>query len=173
MLLRTGFGLSSRPSFPSSRDGCAEENTFVEAIEAWRRQMQIEELSVCGHSFGAYLAASYAMQKASPCQSLLLIDPWGMPERDHNALKNTSWSRKLVIGAFWAISSLVEPVTLLQLSGSYSWFAKSRARMVTVTVIVTVRGTVMLGDFQPRPAASIERFIQLVCLVESAGGNNS
>lgn len=127
--------MSTRPSFPSSRDGCAEENKFTEAIEAWRRQMQIEELAVCGHSFGAYLAASFAMLKASPCQALLLVDPWGLPERDPDALKNTSWSRKLLIGTFWAISSLVEPVTLLQLSGSRSWFAKSRARMVSAIVV--------------------------------------
>lgn len=102
----------------------------MDAIDAWRKQMQIQSLTICGHSFGAYIAASYAMQKSSQCERLLLVDPWGMPERDPDTLKNAPLSRKVLIGTLWALSSWIEPVTLLQLSGSYSWFAKSRARMV-------------------------------------------
>ena len=89
----------------------------MDAIDAWRRQMQIERLTICGHSFGAYLATSYAMQKPA-CERLLLVDPWGMPARDPDALKNVPWSRRLLIGTFMAVTSVVEPVTLMQVTSS-------------------------------------------------------
>jgi pimeloyl-ACP methyl ester carboxylesterase len=57
-----GFGLSTRPKFPAGSDGIAAEDKFLESIDAWRRQMQIKHFILCGHSFGAYLAASYAMR---------------------------------------------------------------------------------------------------------------
>ena len=37
-----GFGLSSRPQFPVAGDGSAAEAKFVDAIEAWRKTMQID-----------------------------------------------------------------------------------------------------------------------------------
>ena len=57
-----GFGLSSRPQFPVAGDGSAAEAKFVDAIEAWRKTMQIDSLILCGHSFGGYLAAAFAMR---------------------------------------------------------------------------------------------------------------
>ena len=82
-----GFGLSSRPRFPGASNGSAAEAKFVDAIEAWRKTMQIDSLILCGHSFGGYLAMAYAMRHADRCRHVLLVDPWGLPERDPNAVR--------------------------------------------------------------------------------------
>lgn len=125
-----GFGLSSRPQFPVAGDGSAAEAKFVDAIEAWRKTMQIDSLILCGHSFGGYLAAAFAMRHADRCRHVLLVDPWGLPERDPGMLKNVPLGRRLLINTFSVLTQMVEPVSLLQLTGAHQWFANSRRRMV-------------------------------------------
>ena len=55
-----GFGRSSRPKF--SHDPLVAEAEFVEAIEDWRKEVGLDKFVLFGHSFGGYLASSYAMR---------------------------------------------------------------------------------------------------------------
>lgn len=55
-----GFGRSSRPTF--SNDAKVVEMQLVNSVEEWRREMNIENFILLGHSMGGYLATSYSLQ---------------------------------------------------------------------------------------------------------------
>ncbi|XP_067870251.1 (Lyso)-N-acylphosphatidylethanolamine lipase-like isoform X1 [Heterodontus francisci] len=74
-----GFGRSSRPTFPSEPE--AVEAEFVRSIEDWRAQLGLRDMILLGHSLGGYLAASYTIKHPERVKHLILVDPWGFPER--------------------------------------------------------------------------------------------
>lgn len=65
-----GFGKSSRPEF--SNDAEEIESQFCESIEKWRQAMQIDKMILLGHSFGGFLATSYAMKYDENIEHLIL-----------------------------------------------------------------------------------------------------
>ncbi|KAM4706057.1 1-acylglycerol-3-phosphate O-acyltransferase ABHD5 isoform 2-T2 [Rhinophrynus dorsalis] len=78
-----GFGRSSRPHF----DGDAQkaEDQFVQSIEEWRMALGLDKIILLGHSFGAFLATAYSLKYPSQVKSLILVEPWGFPDRPDNA----------------------------------------------------------------------------------------
>ncbi|XP_059806687.1 (Lyso)-N-acylphosphatidylethanolamine lipase-like [Hypanus sabinus] len=74
-----GFGRSSRPGFPAEPE--AVEAEFVRSIEEWREQLGLPAMILLGHSLGGYLAANYCIQHPDRVKHLILVDPWGFPER--------------------------------------------------------------------------------------------
>ncbi|ERL93746.1 hypothetical protein D910_11032 [Dendroctonus ponderosae] len=54
-----GFGRSSRPVFSKNHETC--EQQWVSTIEEWRKKVNLEKFILLGHSFGGYLATSYAI----------------------------------------------------------------------------------------------------------------
>lgn len=74
-----GFGRSSRPTF--TKDPLEAEREFIITIEAWREKMTLDKFILLGHSFGGFLAASYAIKYPERVEHLILADPWGFPER--------------------------------------------------------------------------------------------
>eukprot|EP00731_Ephydatia_muelleri_P030259 Em0021g782a len=73
-----GFGLSSRFNFTSNADEA--ERQFVDIMETWRVQMELDRFILVGHSFGAYLITCYALKYPSHIHHLVLLDPWGFAE---------------------------------------------------------------------------------------------
>jgi abhydrolase domain-containing protein 5 len=57
-----GFGLSSRPKFPSTPEEVELEH--VEAIASWRKAVfgPDEKFILLGHSMGEFMAAAYAIK---------------------------------------------------------------------------------------------------------------
>ncbi|CAG9858496.1 unnamed protein product [Phyllotreta striolata] len=74
-----GFGRSSRPKFSSN--SLEAEQQLVKSLEAWRVQMNLEKFVLLGHSFGGYLATSYAINYPDRVKHLILADPWGFQEK--------------------------------------------------------------------------------------------
>jgi len=70
-----GFARSSRPTF--SNDPQKIEQQFVDSIERWREVMQLPKMVLLGHSFGGFLASSYALKYHERLEHLILVDPWG------------------------------------------------------------------------------------------------
>lgn len=97
-----GFGRSSRPKFSTSAR--LVEMEFVESIEEWRQEMQIEKMALLGHSLGAYVVSAYALKYPENIQHLFLVDPWGFPDRP----KDNERSRRIPV---WvkAVAKLLSP----------------------------------------------------------------
>ncbi|TRY90613.1 hypothetical protein DNTS_003682 [Danionella cerebrum] len=74
-----GFGQSSRPHF--NTDAQEAELQFVESIEQWREKLGLDGMILLGHNLGGYLAASYAISYPDRVKHLILVEPWGFPER--------------------------------------------------------------------------------------------
>ncbi|GBM45398.1 Protein ABHD4 [Araneus ventricosus] len=74
-----GFGLSSRPPFSS--DALEAEMQFFISLEKWRESIGLDKFILLGHSFGGYIAASYALHYPERVTLLILVDPWGLPEK--------------------------------------------------------------------------------------------
>ncbi|KAH9633197.1 hypothetical protein HF086_017752 [Spodoptera exigua] len=80
-----GFGRSSRPKFAS--DAQKAEAQWVESVEEWRREVNLGQFILLGHSLGGV-------------RHLVLADPWGFAERPPNAYEKAQlplWVR--VIGS--------------------------------------------------------------------------
>ncbi|XP_053739251.1 (Lyso)-N-acylphosphatidylethanolamine lipase [Synchiropus splendidus] len=119
-----GFGRSSRPSFPSDAEKAEEQ--FVNSIEQWRQSVGLEKMILLGHSLGGYLATSYAIQYPSRVSSLILVDPWGFPERQKNQNQSGDQSGMAKrqspprwVKAIAAVVSLFNPLAVIRAAGPW------------------------------------------------------
>jgi cardiolipin-specific phospholipase len=79
------MGRSSRPPFKvhakDRQKSIAEaEGWFIDALEEWRLQKNIEKFTLLGHSLGGYLAVAYALKYPGHLNKLVLASPVGIPE---------------------------------------------------------------------------------------------
>ncbi|KRT85198.1 hydrolase [Oryctes borbonicus] len=102
-----GFGRSSRPKF--STDALEAERQMVKAIEEWRKEMNLENFVLLGHSMGGFLATSYAISHPHRVKHLILADPWGFPEKPaESSVKIPLWIKVLAFtlqpfNPLWAV----------------------------------------------------------------------
>uniref|UniRef100_A0A0K0D9G0 AB hydrolase-1 domain-containing protein n=1 Tax=Angiostrongylus cantonensis TaxID=6313 RepID=A0A0K0D9G0_ANGCA len=108
-----GFGRSSRPPFNS--DPMLAELEMVESIERWRKAMRIKRMYLVAHSFGAYLASSYALKFPNRVKHLVLVDPWGFPEKATSLEKQVNPYPWLSVAG--RILSHVNPLAALRFAG--------------------------------------------------------
>lgn len=59
------------------------ENWFIDALEEWRVQRNIDKFTLLGHSLGGYLAVSYALKYPGHIKKLILASPVGIPENPY------------------------------------------------------------------------------------------
>ncbi|TYZ69381.1 hypothetical protein PybrP1_010240 [[Pythium] brassicae (nom. inval.)] len=72
-----GTGRSDRPDFASYEQEAAD-SIFVNGIEEWRKEVQLEKFFLCGHSMGAMFASSYAVRFPDQVEHLVLVSPAGV-----------------------------------------------------------------------------------------------
>ncbi|EAA06898.4 AGAP000784-PA [Anopheles gambiae str. PEST] len=119
-----GFGRSSRPRF--STDPMVVEKQLVKSIEEWRREMNLQEMILLGHSMGGFIAASYALSYPDRLRHLILADPWGMPEKPKEFENNARirfWLRPI-----FAVSKMLNPLWPIRFAGPYGPSLVSRFR---------------------------------------------
>ncbi|KAK3584561.1 hypothetical protein CHS0354_030567 [Potamilus streckersoni] len=108
-----GFGQSSRPEF--DKDAQLAEMEFVDSVEEWRQEMQLDKMVLLGHSLGAFIASSYALKYPERIKHLILVDPWGFPEKppdNERAQRIPMWVR--MIGK---VVQLFNPLAILRAAG--------------------------------------------------------
>ena len=113
-----GFGRSSRAEFSAEPEEAEEE--FVDSIEKWREKLGLEKFVLLGHSLGGYLASSYALKYPRRVQHLILVDPWGFPEKSSDAgstVQIPAWVR--VLGA---VLSPFNPLSGLRAAGPFGMY---------------------------------------------------
>ena len=120
-----GFGKSSRPKL-SSKPDVAEEQ-FVDSIEEWRKEMNLEKFILLGHSLGGYISTAYAMKYPNRIQHLIPADPWGYHKKPKETEIPTRYKVLLGIGSFFY------PMSAIRVSGPfgmYNVFQKSSPQKV-------------------------------------------
>lgn len=85
-----GMGRSARVPFTvhAKRDDIPgrvreAEAFFVDSLEQWREKMNLDKMTLVGHSLGAYMSVAYALKYPTRVSRLVLLSPAGVP-RDPN-----------------------------------------------------------------------------------------
>ena len=88
-----GLGLSSRPDFVCTSN---EETLsyFVDSLEQWRKTLNLKKFHIGGHSFGGYISAQYALKYANRVESLYLLSPTGVTEKQEEEAP-PEWAAKM------------------------------------------------------------------------------
>ncbi|XP_041031346.1 (Lyso)-N-acylphosphatidylethanolamine lipase isoform X2 [Carcharodon carcharias] len=110
-----GFGRSSRPPFPGDPE--AVEAEFVSSIEEWRAQLGLPSMILLGHSLGGFLAASYTIKHPERVKHLILVDPWGFPERPADL--SESWKPPMWVKAAATILGRFNFLAVLRAAGPW------------------------------------------------------
>ena len=108
-----GFARSSRPKF--SDDPIIAEEQFIDSIEDWRKQLNLKEIILLGHSFGGYISTAYALKYPKSVKALILVDPWGFPDpRESKRHK----SPPLWVNFVGKLSRYISPLSFFRVTGS-------------------------------------------------------
>ena len=110
-----GFGRSTR--IPFSPDAQKAEEEFVDSIERWRKGVGVDKFILLGHSFGAFLACSYAMRYPSRVRHLVLVDPWGFsrPPAEEKLRERFSLRARVL----WQVMLKINPFTPVRVAGPW------------------------------------------------------
>ena len=101
-----GYGLSSKPIF--TNDYILSENIFVDAIEEWRKKLNLKSIIICAHSFGCYISTNYYNKYPNNVKALILVEPWNFSD---NRLNCYSIIQKLPIFNFINLLKVLHPIS--------------------------------------------------------------
>ncbi|XP_066498673.1 1-acylglycerol-3-phosphate O-acyltransferase ABHD5 [Hoplias malabaricus] len=108
-----GFGRSSRPPVPEQAEEA--ERWFVRSLEEWRERVDLKDMILLGHNLGAYISTAYALTHPHRVKQLILVEPWGFPERpgsEEHQSRIPLWIK--VLGS---AMNPFNPLALLRLAG--------------------------------------------------------
>ncbi|GMT00616.1 hypothetical protein PENTCL1PPCAC_22790 [Pristionchus entomophagus] len=111
-----GFGRSDRPDFSS--DETLAELEMVSCFEDWRKEMKFDRMFLICHSFGAFFSSSYALEHPHRVIHLILVDPWGFPEKPLLTAKQVD--PQLYMHVVSRITSYFNPFFLVRCCGTYA-----------------------------------------------------
>ncbi|KAH8308963.1 hypothetical protein KR059_004515 [Drosophila kikkawai] len=120
-----GFGRSSRPQF--AKDALVCEKQFVKSVEEWRREMNINDMILLGHSMGGFIASSYALSYPERVKHLILADPWGFPEKPSEAAINGK-QIPLWVRAIARVLTPLNPLWALRAAGPFGQWVVQKTR---------------------------------------------
>jgi len=125
-----GFGRSSRPQF--SKDPLEAERQHVEDIEAWRKEVGLEQFILLGHSMGGFISTSYALRYPDRVKWLTCVDPWGFPHKPDQVDQVLPVNRSLTLKAVTTIGQVINPLALVRLTGPFGQrlFTKARPDLI-------------------------------------------
>ena len=110
-----GFGRSTRITFTPEAEKAEKE--MVDHLETWRRILGIQRFILLGHSLGAFLACSYAIQHPSRVHHLILVDPWGFfPAPSEDILKEKF---SFLGRTFWQVAGKIKPFDPVRMVGPW------------------------------------------------------
>ncbi|KAF8803840.1 alpha/beta-hydrolase [Phlegmacium glaucopus] len=55
------------------------ESFFIDSLEEWRKKMGLSQMTLIGHSLGAYFSVAYALRYPDRVTKLILLSPAGVP----------------------------------------------------------------------------------------------
>ncbi|XP_017132866.1 (Lyso)-N-acylphosphatidylethanolamine lipase isoform X2 [Drosophila elegans] len=119
-----GFGRSSRPQF--AKDALVCEKQFVKSVEEWRREMNINDMILLGHSMGGFIASSYALTYPERVKHLILADPWGFPEKPAESANGKQMP--LWVRAIARILTPLNPLWALRAAGPFGQWVVQKTR---------------------------------------------
>ncbi|KAF8901685.1 Alpha/Beta hydrolase protein [Gymnopilus junonius] len=56
------------------------ESFFIDSLEDWRSKMGLHQMTLIGHSLGAYFSVAYALKYPDRVHRLILLSPAGVPQ---------------------------------------------------------------------------------------------
>ncbi|KMY92103.1 (Lyso)-N-acylphosphatidylethanolamine lipase isoform X1 [Drosophila simulans] len=119
-----GFGRSSRPLF--AKDALVCEKQFVKSVEEWRREMNINDMILLGHSMGGFIASSYALSHPERVKHLILADPWGFPEKPSDSTNGKTIP--LWVRAIARVLTPLNPLWALRAAGPFGQWVVQKTR---------------------------------------------
>ncbi|XP_016990545.1 (Lyso)-N-acylphosphatidylethanolamine lipase isoform X1 [Drosophila rhopaloa] len=119
-----GFGRSSRPLF--AKDALVCEKQFVKSVEEWRREMNINDMILLGHSMGGFIASSYALTYPERVKHLILADPWGFPEKPSDSTNGKQIP--LWVRAIARVLTPLNPLWALRAAGPFGQWVVQKTR---------------------------------------------
>jgi pimeloyl-ACP methyl ester carboxylesterase len=77
---------------------------WVKSLEAWRSAMHIDRFTLCGHSMGGFVSASYALEHGQYLDKLVLLSPIGLQGFEPPKNLPISFSQSLLVSSIWSLT---------------------------------------------------------------------
>lgn len=102
------------------------EKQFVKSIEEWRKEANVKEMILCGHSMGGFLGCAYALTYPDRVKHLILADAWGMAEKPADV--NTKYNVPIWVKAIAYAVQPLNPLWVLRAAGPWGQWVVEKTR---------------------------------------------